>query len=109
MTDGKLSDIESLKRPIQLLANDCESYFQNCMNSAHRFLADVDEVASRVREYHEGFNAWASFLSVFEKNELCLDNRLRKHRALQDIIIRLLETLRRNTYYCVLSLYSRYV
>lgn len=93
-----------MDKPIQLLARDCDKFFQESLTNPHHALADPDEVALLTREYYEGFIAWTAFLSVFEGNESCLDNRLQKQQALQDIIIRLLEILRRNTYFCMSTL-----
>ena len=56
------------------------------------------EASQFLREYDSRFIAWCSFMSVFAGSEACLDHKLRDHSALQDMILRLLDVLRRNLY-----------
>jgi hypothetical protein len=58
----------------------------------------VVRAASLVEEYYHRFDAWVSFLCVFDAENACLDYRLRNVPAIQDMIIRLLEILRRNVF-----------
>lgn len=87
-----------LRGPIQRLARDCDILFQEaCRNDS----IHSEGISSPVDGYHEAFTSWTSFLYVFAAANSCLDYRLRKHRSVTDIIIRLLEILRQNVYICM--------
>ncbi|KAF3314545.1 hypothetical protein TWF173_004628 [Orbilia oligospora] len=80
-------------QPIYLMAHDCRELFDKILDAP-----SPPRVARLIREYQERFNAWTSFLGVFAGEDACLDHRLRNHSALQDMIIRLLDVLRRNLF-----------
>ncbi|KAK6336872.1 hypothetical protein TWF718_009661 [Orbilia javanica] len=87
-------------QPIYLMACDCSELFTKCLDSSSKPPAQFlsSEVARFVQEYQDRFNAWVSFLTVFAGEKECLDHRLRHHPALQDMVIRLLDILRRNLF-----------
>ncbi|KAF3907985.1 hypothetical protein ABW20_dc0101556 [Dactylellina cionopaga] len=85
-------------RPIYLMAYDCSELFNKCLDSSSNSPQQFPsfQVARFAQEYQGRFNAWASFLGVFAGEKACIDHRLRHHPALQDMVIRLLDILRRN-------------
>lgn len=86
---------------IRRLADDCITQFQKAEQS---LVGNPDipalSIALWVGEYYHRFDAWALFLCVFDADNACLDYRLRNVPAIQDMIIRLLEILRRNVFQC---------
>ncbi|KAK6500265.1 hypothetical protein TWF481_010610 [Arthrobotrys musiformis] len=102
----KDTEMQSEDQPIYLTACDCSELFDKCLDSSsnppQQFLSS--EVARFVQEYYSRFNAWVSFLGVFAGEKACLDHRLRHHPVLQDMVIRLLDILRRNLF--LVSVYN---
>lgn len=97
-------EMEDETQPIRLMAGDCselfEKYLSHPSSSAKYTLPSTvsSEVIRFLQELKDRFDAWSSFLGVFAATNACLDYRLRRHPALQDMIIRLLDVLRRNIY-----------
>lgn len=94
-----MMNAEDYEKPLKRVAMDCSEYFQKCLarfNSPGE--PDLQEPRLVVEEYQRRFNAWALYLGVFAGTTSCLDHRLRNHSTLQDMIIRLLEILRRNVF-----------
>jgi len=105
--DGKPQEdivVEDESQPIRLMACDCNNLFDQCL--ARSSVSEGDFYSQHIqfiKEYCRRFNAWSSFLGVFANKNASLDNRLRRHPALQDMIMRLLDMLRRNLFlgnYC---------
>ena len=82
------------EKPIHLTACDCKELFAEV-------LAHPEDISRRlvliIEEHRRRFDAWVSYLGVFATtDDAGLDYRVRRHPALQDMIIRLLEMLRDN-------------
>ncbi|KAK5987383.1 Kinesin light chain 1 [Cladobotryum mycophilum] len=82
------------KEPIFELACECEKLFSEQMLRAKNE-ADING-AKVMEEYQQRFAAWAAFLGVFAVPEMCLDRRLRRHIEIQDLVLRLLDIMKRN-------------
>ncbi|KAK6515996.1 hypothetical protein TWF281_004586 [Arthrobotrys megalospora] len=99
---------DHVDQPIYLMACDCSELFDKCLEVSKSGTATEqslsNEVSRFVWEYKGRFDAWASFLGVFAGEKSCLDYRLRNHSALQDMVIRLLDILRRNLF--LVSVYN---
>ncbi|KAK1238013.1 hypothetical protein MKX08_002592 [Trichoderma sp. CBMAI-0020] len=88
-----LADVEPTE-PIFELATECEALF-----SEHvlRLKNESDSNGAKVvGEYQQRFSAWAAFLGVFAVPEMCLDRRLRSHVEVQDLVVRLVDIMKRN-------------
>ncbi|KAL2845286.1 hypothetical protein BJY01DRAFT_247758 [Aspergillus pseudoustus] len=88
------------RSPIQSMAEDCNALSQKCVN---RFAQSAPSSVAAglhqfVEEFQGRFEAWASYLAVFAGQHSSLDHRVHRHPSLQDMIIRLLDTLRRNLF-----------
>jgi len=81
--------------PICLLSRDCDKFLRGCLDSPTPYGAAV---TSQVEEFYHRFDSWTAFLCVFETEKPCLDDRLEGVPAVQDMVIRLLEILRRNVF-----------
>jgi len=57
-------------------------------------------ISSLLTELRGRFLTWAAHLGVFAKKSLCLDRRLSNLPDLQDLVVRLLDTLRRMLAQC---------
>ncbi|EPS39001.1 hypothetical protein H072_7246 [Dactylellina haptotyla CBS 200.50] len=86
--------------PIYRIARDCSEMFKKCLETRSEVPRHFpsSEIARFIQEYQSRFDAWVSFLRVFDGGQACLDRRLQKHPALQDMFIRLLDILRRNIF-----------
>lgn len=83
--------------PIFELATECESLFSEHIS---RLKNEFDlNGAKVVGEYQHRFSAWAAFLGVFAVPDMCLDRRLRNHTEVQDLVLRLLDIMKRNLVY----------
>ena len=51
-----------------------------------------------MEDFCHRFSSWAAYLCVFESKSPCLDDRLEGVPAVQDVIMRLLDILRRNAF-----------
>ncbi|KAL6890819.1 hypothetical protein GGI43DRAFT_425308 [Trichoderma evansii] len=80
--------------PIFELATKCESLFSEHI-SRLKNESDLNG-AKVVGEYQQRFSAWAAFLGVFAVPDMCLDRRLRSHVEVQDLVLRLLDIMKRN-------------
>lgn len=82
------------KEPIYELAVECERLFEKQTST----LRDNGEPsnAKLLEEYQHQFATWAAFLGVFAEPKVCLDRRLRHHGDIQDLVLRLLDLLKRN-------------
>ncbi|KAL7946792.1 hypothetical protein V8C42DRAFT_318821 [Trichoderma barbatum] len=88
--------IES-SEPIFELASECEKLFSEQIS---RLKDEDDPNGTRVvGEYQQRFSAWAAFLGVFAVPEMCLDRRLQRHVDIQDLVLRLLDIMKRNLTY----------
>ncbi|KAL7935628.1 hypothetical protein V8C35DRAFT_333533 [Trichoderma chlorosporum] len=88
--------IES-SEPIYELASECEKLFSEHVSKLKN---GADLNGSRVvGEYQQRFSAWAAFLGVFAVPEMCLDRRLQRHVDIQDLVLRLLDIMKRNLTY----------
>ncbi|KAJ5851708.1 uncharacterized protein N7529_011093 [Penicillium soppii] len=80
-------EMQDETQPICLMAGDCSEFFEKCLShpshSTQRALPP--EVIQFLQEFKDRFDAWASFLGVFAGTDACLDYRLRRHPALQDV------------------------
>ncbi|KAM0264971.1 hypothetical protein ACHAQJ_000487 [Trichoderma viride] len=85
--------IETME-PIFELASECESLFSEKISKL-KSRTDLNG-AKVVGEYEQRFAAWAAFLGVFAVPEMCLDRRLRRHVEIQDLVLRLLDIIKRN-------------
>jgi hypothetical protein len=91
--DDDLDD-EDGKRPIYLMATECNELFDECLVSC-----SVSPYMPQVlRAYQCRFDGWCTFLGVFADESAALDYRLREHVALQDMINRMLDMLRQNLF-----------
>lgn len=80
--------------PIFELATECETLF---LDHLSRLKNESDfNGAKVVGEYQQRFSAWAAFLGVFAVPDMCLDRRLRSHAEVQDLVLRLLDIMKRN-------------
>ncbi|KAH8126046.1 hypothetical protein FP744_10005040 [Trichoderma asperellum] len=80
--------------PIFELATKCERLFSEHVS---RLKNESDLNGAKViGEYQQKFSAWAAFLGVFAVPDMCLDRRLRNHTEVQDLVLRLLDIMRRN-------------
>lgn len=84
---------EEDEEPIYHLATECEGLFEK--GASRGSLAEAGAVRLW-EEYQERFTTWAAYLGVFAKRSLCLDRRLEHHPTLQDLVLQLLDILRRN-------------
>ncbi|UKZ53336.1 hypothetical protein TrVGV298_007128 [Trichoderma virens] len=85
--------IES-SEPIFELASECEKLFSEKIS---RLKDEADLNGTKVvGEYQQRFSAWAAFLGVFAVPEMCLDRRLQRHAEVQDLVLRLLDIMKRN-------------
>ncbi|UKZ70722.1 uncharacterized protein TrAtP1_011693 [Trichoderma atroviride] len=83
--------------PIYELASDCEKLFSKHVS---KLKDEADFNGSKVvGEYQQQFSAWAAFLGVFAVPEMCLDRRLQRHVEIQDLVLRLLDIMKRNLTY----------
>lgn len=80
--------------PIFKLATKCERLFSEHISRLKNG-SDLNG-AKVVGEYQQKFSAWAAFLGVFAVPDMCLDRRLRNHTEVQDLVLRLLDIMRRN-------------
>lgn len=80
--------------PIFELATECETLFSDHLSMLENE-SDFNG-AKVVGEYQQRFSAWAAFLGVFAVPEMCLDRRLRSHVEIQDLVLRLLDIMKRN-------------
>ncbi|KAK1244050.1 hypothetical protein MKX08_002188 [Trichoderma sp. CBMAI-0020] len=88
--------IES-SEPIYELASDCEELFSKHVS---KLKDEADFNGSKVvGDYQQQFSAWAAFLGVFAVPEMCLDRRLQQHVEIQDLVLRLLDIMKRNLTY----------
>ncbi|KAK6499942.1 hypothetical protein TWF481_010298 [Arthrobotrys musiformis] len=95
--DGGLDTImEDDTQPIRLMARDCNELFEKLMSPPGG--PSESEISTFVQEYHGRFDAWTSFLGVFASGNASLDYRFQRHPGLQDMVIRLLDVLRRNLF-----------
>ncbi|CAN9264370.1 unnamed protein product [Alternaria alternata] len=97
--DSNLDD-EADEQPIRLMAEDCDEIFQDCLTrsvASHGRSLPL-EVSHTIKEYHQRFHGWCTFLGVFGNKTTNLDYRLRSHEALQDMVIRMLDMLRQNLF-----------
>lgn len=90
--------------PIFELATKCESLFSEHI-SRLRNESDLNG-AKVVGEYQQRFSAWAAFLGVFAVPDMCLDRRLRSHAEVQDLVLRLLDIMKRNLIHRASLIYS---
>ncbi|KLU83540.1 hypothetical protein MAPG_02597 [Magnaporthiopsis poae ATCC 64411] len=85
-------------RHIRLMADDCRSLFEEVPGH----MGDLDGALGALKRFAEEssdrFEAWAAFLGVFGSEDTSLDHRLRRHEALQDMVMRLLSILRRSLF-----------
>jgi hypothetical protein len=90
--------------PILELASECESLFSEQIS---RLKNETDLNGAKViGEYQQRFAAWAAFLGVFAVPEMCLDRRLRRHVEIQDLVLRLLDIMKRNLTHRSSHIYS---
>lgn len=92
-------DEESIEfgEPIFELASECEKLF---FEQISRLKNEVDPNGTKVvGEYQQRFSAWAAFLGVFAVPEMCLDRKLQRHVEIQDLVLRLLDIMKRNLTY----------
>jgi hypothetical protein len=92
---------EAAEQPIRLMAAECNELFDECLESSvsspqHPISLQVSQI---VREYRCRFDGWCTFLGVFGAEDTALDHRLRRHVALQDMILRMLDMLRQNLFF----------
>ncbi|KAL6859273.1 hypothetical protein J3F83DRAFT_749592 [Trichoderma novae-zelandiae] len=88
--------IES-SEPIFELASECEQLFSQQVS---RLRGEADPNATKaVGEFQQRFSAWAAFLGVFAVPEMCLDRKLQHHVEIQDLVLRLLDIMKRNLTY----------
>ncbi|RSL57811.1 hypothetical protein CEP51_014182 [Fusarium floridanum] len=82
---------------IYRLACECERLLDQCINGqeSQEYFQDSARPGRLLAEYQLQFAAWAAHSGVFAKKSLCLDRRLSSLPDLQDLVIRLLDTLRR--------------
>jgi hypothetical protein len=80
--------------PIFELATECETLFSDHLSMLENE-SDFNG-AKVVGEYQQRFSAWAAFLGVFAVPDMCLDRRLRNHAEVQDLVLRLLDIMKRN-------------
>ncbi|KAL7808627.1 hypothetical protein V8C26DRAFT_423458 [Trichoderma gracile] len=93
MDDGCIDSNE----PIFELASECEQLFSQHLS---RLKEEADPNATKaVGEFQQRFSAWAAFLGVFAVPALCLDRKLQHHAEIQDLVIRLLDVMKRNLTY----------
>ncbi|KAH0499572.1 hypothetical protein TgHK011_006755 [Trichoderma gracile] len=93
MDDGCIDSNE----PIFELASECEQLFSQHLS---RLKDEADTNAAKaVGEFQQRFSAWAAFLGVFAVPELCLDRKLQHHAEIQDLVLRLLDVMKRNLTY----------
>ncbi|KAF1924939.1 uncharacterized protein M421DRAFT_95083 [Didymella exigua CBS 183.55] len=79
--------------PILSLAWDCDEYFQKFFKKTNTSSLPF---RTRLDNYGLRFTAWREHLGVFAGPKADLDCQLQRHPEVQDIIVRLLLTLRRN-------------
>ncbi|KLU90808.1 hypothetical protein MAPG_10659 [Magnaporthiopsis poae ATCC 64411] len=95
--DGSLSTASSGSH-IRLMADDCRNLFRE----TPRHIGDDDHTMAALKRFMEEssdrFEAWAAFLGVFGSGAASLDHRLRRHAALQDMVMRLLRILRQSIF-----------
>jgi hypothetical protein len=93
-------DDEADEQPIRLMAEDCDELFHDCLarSGASHEHPLPSEVSHPMKEYHQRFNGWCTFLGVYANEITNLDYRLRNHEALQDMMIRMLNMLRQNLF-----------
>ncbi|KAH6896663.1 hypothetical protein B0T10DRAFT_544103 [Thelonectria olida] len=82
------------EEPIFELAGECERLFEERIS---RLKDNNDQNdAQLLGEYQQRFATWAAFLGVFAESKVCLDSRLRHHVEIQDLVLRLLDTMERS-------------
>jgi hypothetical protein len=83
--------------PILRLVHDCDALFEESAIGVQ----NVPSLArASVEEYTRRFKAWSRYCGVFAGQKINLDRRVRHKPRIQDIIIRLLLSLRRNLVAC---------
>lgn len=75
---------------IYYLACECEELFSQTQK---QLKAGARDVVNLFNEYQHRFIAWTAYLGVFAEKNLCLDQRLRRHPEVQDLIVRLLDVV----------------
>ncbi|KAH7371574.1 hypothetical protein BKA66DRAFT_469547 [Pyrenochaeta sp. MPI-SDFR-AT-0127] len=97
--DDDLDDAAD-EQPINLMAEDCKQLFDECLaRSVDSHVHPLPlQILHAINEYHHRFDGWCKFLGVFANEFTALDYRLRRHAALQDMIIRMLDLLRQNLF-----------
>ncbi|KAL7817991.1 hypothetical protein V8C44DRAFT_347549 [Trichoderma aethiopicum] len=93
MDDGCTDSSE----PIFELASECEQLFAQHVS---RLKDEADANAAKaVGEFQQRFAAWAAFLGVFAAPERSLDRKLQRHAEVLDLVLRLLDVMKRNLTY----------
>lgn len=96
-TAERYCDMESEIATISKTARECRDRFPKCLA---RFGPSEDQqmtqAACFLQEYHARFNAWTTNLGVLAVHSSSLDHRLRNYAQVRDIILGLLDKLRRN-------------
>jgi hypothetical protein len=87
-----LQEMES-SEPILRLVHDCDALIEE---SAIKSQDATLLARASVEEYKRRFKAWSRYCGVFAGQNINLDRRVRNKPRIQDIIIRLLLSLRRN-------------
>jgi hypothetical protein len=97
--DDDLND-EANGQPICLMAEDCNELFNEYLKRSVASHGQPPHLqfSHMIKEYHHRFDGWCTFLGVFTGGNAALDYRLRRHAALQDMIIRMLDMLRQNLF-----------
>ncbi|KAK6507646.1 hypothetical protein TWF481_006072 [Arthrobotrys musiformis] len=91
------------KRAIYLTARDCRGLFERALKASSSSSSTQQYCISTaavplVREYQNRFDAWTTFSGVFARDNASLDHKLRNHPGLYDMILRLLNIIRRNIF-----------
>ncbi|KAF3291491.1 hypothetical protein TWF970_000704 [Orbilia oligospora] len=78
------------------LAQDCERLFGELLSALS---VTSDKQYRVVLEHQQRFESWASFLGVFAAYQTSLDSRLKTTPDIRDLVVQLLEVLKRNVLY----------
>ncbi|KAG4430077.1 hypothetical protein IFR05_014436 [Cadophora sp. M221] len=89
------------EEPIYKLAVECEKLFKEKIARLNKDSKTND--AAILSELYERFASWAASLFVFGESEICLDRKLCHHVEIQGQFLRLLDIMKRNLEYGMVS------
>lgn len=84
---------------IYRLACECEGLFDQLREALATIRPEV-ALVELCAEFQQRFAIWAAHLGVFARKSQCLDTRLRNLADIQDLVVRLLDILRRSLQQC---------